>query len=492
MLKQQFFSANGTPLVGGFLYSYAAGTSTPLATYTDQSGATPNTNPIVLDANGQCTMWLGASAYKFVLQDASNNVLQTWDNVSYINPGSITSSMIGSGQVQAGNIAAGAVGTTQIANLAVGSAQIAVGGVATTNIAAQAVTTAKIANAAVTGTQIAATTITGANIAAATIADSNLVSVARVASLPVISYTLLANTVAGVSITPIPGLLTTITTSGRNVRVGIEAGILQNENFANAAWKIWSYTTTATDQTTAVQAGTATTILPTTVSQGCIIQSPNPFGTVTFTVSQASASGVYTYQYWNGSAWTTLTTTSTPSFTATGSTSLTFSPPAGWLAGAGSSGANESYFSVRIVSSTAPATAVQITALTITYNANSSGVAYGDISHGMTGNSTTAGAQNASVQTYLYLERSSSPVFATYPVIVAAVTRFYSTQVYNGQTSFVSLGVRDLFAIDDDGGAGLAAGTYYYRVRVDCVRTGACSSAAFQIFNLKLRAEEVR
>ena len=32
--KMQFFSTAGVPLVGGKLYTYAAGTTTPLATYT--------------------------------------------------------------------------------------------------------------------------------------------------------------------------------------------------------------------------------------------------------------------------------------------------------------------------------------------------------------------------------------------------------------------------------------------------------------------------
>ena len=38
----QFFDNNGIPLAGGLLYSYAAGTTSPLATYTTSSGVTPN------------------------------------------------------------------------------------------------------------------------------------------------------------------------------------------------------------------------------------------------------------------------------------------------------------------------------------------------------------------------------------------------------------------------------------------------------------------
>lgn len=79
----QFFSAAGIPLNGGLIQSYAAGSTIPLATYTDQSGLTPNSNPVVLDSSGGLStpIWLGPSAYKFVIMDASSNILRTIDNV---------------------------------------------------------------------------------------------------------------------------------------------------------------------------------------------------------------------------------------------------------------------------------------------------------------------------------------------------------------------------------------------------------------------------
>ncbi len=43
---------NNEPLVGGFVYSYVPGTSTPKSLYTDQTLGTPHSNPVVLDANG--------------------------------------------------------------------------------------------------------------------------------------------------------------------------------------------------------------------------------------------------------------------------------------------------------------------------------------------------------------------------------------------------------------------------------------------------------
>jgi hypothetical protein len=81
----QFFSNIGQPLAGGQIYTYSAGTSSPLATYTSIAGNIANTNPIVLDANGRVPneVWLTVgSAYKFALFDASNVQIGTYDNIS--------------------------------------------------------------------------------------------------------------------------------------------------------------------------------------------------------------------------------------------------------------------------------------------------------------------------------------------------------------------------------------------------------------------------
>lgn len=80
--KQQFFNASGQPLVGGKVYTYAAGTSTPLATYQDSSGTVSNTNPIILDSRGECNLWLlPTTAYKFVLKDSADVLIWTVDNI---------------------------------------------------------------------------------------------------------------------------------------------------------------------------------------------------------------------------------------------------------------------------------------------------------------------------------------------------------------------------------------------------------------------------
>ena len=80
--KLQFFDANGDPLVGGLLYTYAAGTTTPLVTYTDSTGVSANTNPIVLDSRGEANVWLAGAIYKFALYSATNVLIWTVDNIN--------------------------------------------------------------------------------------------------------------------------------------------------------------------------------------------------------------------------------------------------------------------------------------------------------------------------------------------------------------------------------------------------------------------------
>lgn len=79
--KVQFFESNGEPLVGGKLYTYAAGTSSPLATYTDSTGNTANANPVILDSRGEANVWLGPSRYKWVLYDADDVLIWSVDGI---------------------------------------------------------------------------------------------------------------------------------------------------------------------------------------------------------------------------------------------------------------------------------------------------------------------------------------------------------------------------------------------------------------------------
>lgn len=81
---QQFFDNNGLPLAGGLIYTYQAGSSTLLTTYTTVNGNIANTNPIVLDSSGRTPseIWMQTGySYKFIIQTSAAVTLQTLDNL---------------------------------------------------------------------------------------------------------------------------------------------------------------------------------------------------------------------------------------------------------------------------------------------------------------------------------------------------------------------------------------------------------------------------
>ena len=95
----QFFDDNGNPLTGGKVYTYAAGTTTPAATYTTSTGAVANTNPIILDAAGRTAneTWLVAgSLYKFIVKTSADVLVGTYDGLPAINDPYSINSLLGS------------------------------------------------------------------------------------------------------------------------------------------------------------------------------------------------------------------------------------------------------------------------------------------------------------------------------------------------------------------------------------------------------------
>lgn len=99
---QKFFDNNGAPLVRGLLFTYAAGTSTKIATYKDSSGGPTNTNPIELDYRGEANIWLDqALTYKYVLAppgdtDPPTRPIQAVDNISAaVTLASLTQQIVG-------------------------------------------------------------------------------------------------------------------------------------------------------------------------------------------------------------------------------------------------------------------------------------------------------------------------------------------------------------------------------------------------------------
>lgn len=70
--KAKFFDNTGRPANGYKLFTYAAGTSTKLATKISANGA-DNANPIVLDFRGEANIWLPPNvAYKFIFTSPSD------------------------------------------------------------------------------------------------------------------------------------------------------------------------------------------------------------------------------------------------------------------------------------------------------------------------------------------------------------------------------------------------------------------------------------
>lgn len=112
----QYFDDDGTPLAGGKIYTYTAGTSTPKETYTDEDAATPNANPVILDAGGRATIYIGAGAYKFILKDADDNTIDTIDDIEAVEDVSVdgawTSHSVTDGQSATSLSGETVVGTT--------------------------------------------------------------------------------------------------------------------------------------------------------------------------------------------------------------------------------------------------------------------------------------------------------------------------------------------------------------------------------------------
>jgi hypothetical protein len=76
--KTQFSDQNGRPLVGGSVWYYAPATETKKDTWKDSAMTMPNTNPVMLDARGQATIW-GNGTYRQVVYDRNGALI--WDQV---------------------------------------------------------------------------------------------------------------------------------------------------------------------------------------------------------------------------------------------------------------------------------------------------------------------------------------------------------------------------------------------------------------------------
>lgn len=87
-IRPRFYNNDGTVASGGKLYTYAAGTTTPLTTYTTAAASVANTNPIILDSKGEADIWVTGVLKVNLLQ--SNDVQVTGFPIDNINFPSVT------------------------------------------------------------------------------------------------------------------------------------------------------------------------------------------------------------------------------------------------------------------------------------------------------------------------------------------------------------------------------------------------------------------
>lgn len=79
--QMQLGNNNMDPLTGGFMYTYEAGTTTPLATYQDADENAFNTNPVILNSAGRANVfWKTNQLYRVVVTDALGTQLYEVDD----------------------------------------------------------------------------------------------------------------------------------------------------------------------------------------------------------------------------------------------------------------------------------------------------------------------------------------------------------------------------------------------------------------------------
>lgn len=141
--------------------------------------------------------------------------------------------------------------------------------------------------------------------------------------------------------------------SGSAIDVGI---VRQLATGLGNRYKLYAMTTGATvvTEVTAALLAAGQIVATITANDGFVVSAVCQFGFLGFTVSNAAANGTYAFKYWNGSAWTTLTTIENPTnLASTGDKFIVFLPPVDWAAG-GPTGVDSSMYSIFVQHTTAP------------------------------------------------------------------------------------------------------------------------------------------
>jgi hypothetical protein len=126
-LTEAFFDTNGAPYASGTVETYEAGTSTPLATYSDSAGLVANPTTITLNAAGRpqvsgvdVAMYCAAQAYKFVLKNSAGTIILTRDNI-------IPSAPVGAGNLEVSGVVGEDVSANDCLYLSDGSNSLVAG-----------------------------------------------------------------------------------------------------------------------------------------------------------------------------------------------------------------------------------------------------------------------------------------------------------------------------------------------------------------------------
>jgi len=84
-----FVDVTNLPLVGGKLYAFEINTTTPKALYADSTTGTPLAHPVVLDSNGEATIY-GVGTYDLRLDDADDVTQWSADDITFESTTGVT------------------------------------------------------------------------------------------------------------------------------------------------------------------------------------------------------------------------------------------------------------------------------------------------------------------------------------------------------------------------------------------------------------------
>ena len=160
--------------------------------------------------------------------------------------------------------------------------------------------------------------------------------------------------------------------TGGAITVGL-GKIVETANWIAGQWDDGAGGSDFTDDTTDAQdAGADDFALTGTGAgdDGYVIGATEIFSMVRFTIGVAEAGApTYAYDYWNGSAWSTLTLVDTPTYTNDSTDEyLTFVPPSDWTALASAEeGIPAGNYAIRCKATTSPSTAPLVTIMYVSH-----------------------------------------------------------------------------------------------------------------------------